>query len=243
MAQTAAALIASMLLVAGCSGLPSAPGSGDGGFNAASEKVTIGAEPAAVGQSAPAAARTARSTASAAVIATATSVSASVPVSAGRSPAPRASPSGAAGTSRAAPLAPPKLPSVPGYTFATAPAAIVTAFKPLAATGPGVFSAPTVRSVERGGVTVCSMAAMRINPGVIANRAAAPKLVSGLVEGMAGKGYAVRNRTVAGQPVLVAFGTPSTVVAWSRGGTVVLLVSIQPSEDVLAFAAAYIKRS
>jgi hypothetical protein len=107
----------------------------------------------------------------------------------------------------------------------------------------GTLSAPTVRTVRRGKVTVCSIAVMRLNPVFVGKPLAEDKLVTGLVSGMGGKGYTLRNRTVSGQSVVVASKRDSTVVAWYRGGVVVLLVSTQPPDVPLAFASAMVRRA
>ena len=147
-------------------------------------------------------------------------------------------------TTSQAVLVPPDLAEVEGYTYAKAPKAVAKAFTPVAAGYNGVLSAPTVRAVRRSGTDIGSAAAMTVEPASWEDSEVVSTLVTGLVQGMSGKGYTLRTRavTVDGEKrtVVVAFRKGSTIGSWLHKGCVVAFVSSEPEETALRFARAYL---
>jgi len=155
-----------------------------------------------------------------------------------------ADPSGsppAIGTPSAAPaLAAPTLPAVRGYTYTRAPAEVVAAFVVIKPAPAGVLGPPAVRSVRKGDDVIGSVAVRALARGHVGDIALETSLVNGMVAGLGGKGYTVRNRTVSGDRVVVATRKDSTILAWYSKGLVLQLVSSAPQEDALAYATAYL---
>jgi hypothetical protein len=133
--------------------------------------------------------------------------------------------------------------AVPGYTYSTAPASVAKALTSLTAGQPGVFSAPTARSVRSGTTAVGTVAALALNRAYVGRPAVEKQLVDGLVRGLSVKGYTLSDHFLSGVRVVAAVSKSSTAVVWYHAGAVLLVVSNAAVGVPLAFAQAYLKQT
>ena len=152
--------------------------------------------------------------------------------SAGASPSP--SPS-----RRLRPPGPPRPATVKGYTLAAAPKGVQSGFEKISKVHKGVFDGVTVRTVRRKGDDLATLILMGVRSDYAGRRAVGQRILPGIIAGM-GRGAEVDRRTIGRQPYAVSEPKGSTLVAWYRGGVLVLVLGGDDSGPVVDYSRAYI---
>jgi hypothetical protein len=123
-----------------------------------------------------------------------------------------------------------------------APATVVRTFTTVSSKFDGVFGGLTARTVTKGTEATGTMIMLGLEPDLVGNTTIEKNLLPGMIKGMAGQGTKASTRTIEGQSVAVAATKTTSIVAWYKGGVVVVVLgaSVKP-EPALAFATAYLK--
>jgi len=140
-----------------------------------------------------------------------------------------------------APTNAPVPPVVPGYTLGAASPTVLRKFQTVANQFRGVYSGLTVRTVTKGTQASGTVVLLGLHPELVGNTLVEQRLVPGMVKGMSGQGAKVSTQKIGGLDVAVATTKTTSIVAWYRAGTVVLMLAnggdATPS---VAFSKAYI---
>jgi hypothetical protein len=135
----------------------------------------------------------------------------------------------------------PAPPTVPGYSLTAASPVVLAKFQAVAGQFRGVYSGLTVRTVMRGSQPAGTVVLLGLHPELVGNTQVEQRLVPGMVKGMSGRGAKVTTRRINGVDVAVATTKTTSIVAWYRTGTVVLVLAdggdATPS---VAFSEAYL---
>jgi hypothetical protein len=141
----------------------------------------------------------------------------------------------------AVPVNAPVPPAVPGYTLTPASATVLRKFQTVAGKFNGVFAGLTVRTVTKGTDVTGTAVLLGLHPELVGNTTVERGLLPGMMKGMAGQGAKTSTQKVGTQDVAVAATKTKTIVAWYKGGTVVLILgsSVDPA-PTLTFVKAYL---
>jgi hypothetical protein len=140
-----------------------------------------------------------------------------------------------------APTNAPVPPVVPGYLLTAASSTVQGKFQMVASQFSGVYSGLTVRTVTKGGQQTGTVVLLGLHPELVGNTQVEGRLVPGMVKGMSGQGAKVATQEIGGLDVAVAVTKTASIVAWYRGGTVVLvLANGGDSAPSVTFSTAYI---
>ena len=144
-----------------------------------------------------------------------------------------------------APTNAPVPPVVPGYTLGTASPSVLRTFQSVASQYHGVFSGLTVRTVTKGSQQFGTVVLLGLHPELVGNTTVEQRLMPGMVKGMsgvkAGGPAKVSTQKVAGLDLAVATTKTTSIVAWYRSGTMVLvLANGGDATPSITFSKAYI---
>lgn len=139
------------------------------------------------------------------------------------------------------PVGAPTPPAVPGYSLNPSPATVLRRFQGVAGKFNGVFAGLTVRNVTKGQALTGTVVLLGLHPELVGNATVERGLMPGMIKGMAGKGAKTTTQRVGATEVAVATTKTTNIVAWYKGGTVVLVLGggADPA-PTLAFAKAYL---
>lgn len=144
-----------------------------------------------------------------------------------------------------APTNAPVPPVVPGYTLGTASPSVLRTFQSVASQYHGVFSGLSVRTVTKGSQQFGTVVLLGLHPELVGNTTVEQRLMPGMVKGMsgvkAGGPARVTTQKVAGLDLAVATTKTTSIVAWYRAGTMVLvLANGGDAAPSITFSKAYI---
>ena len=140
-----------------------------------------------------------------------------------------------------APTNAPIPPVVPGYTLTAASPVVQRKFQTVAGQFRGVYSGLTVRTVLKGNQATATVVLLGLHPELVGNTAVEQRLVPGMIKGMNGQGAKVTTQKISGLDVAVATTKTTSIVAWYRTGTVVLvLANGADATPSVTFSTAYL---
>jgi hypothetical protein len=140
-----------------------------------------------------------------------------------------------------APTNAPVPPVVSGYTLTAASPVVQRKFQTVAAQFRGVYSGLTVRTVLKGNQATATVVLLGLHPELVGNTAVEQRLVPGMIKGMSGQGAKVSTEKINGLDVAVATTKTTSIVAWYRAGTVVLvLANGADAAPSVTFSKAYL---
>ena len=141
----------------------------------------------------------------------------------------------------AVPVNAPSPPAVAGYALSQSSSAVVRKFQAVSGKFNGVFAGLTVRNVTKGSEVTGTVVLLGLHPELVGNAGVEKGLLPGMMKGMAGQGAKTTTQKVSGVDVAVAATKTTNIVAWYRGGTVVLVLgSGTDPAPTLAFVKAYL---
>ncbi|HEX2805465.1 MAG TPA: hypothetical protein VHN80_04785 [Kineosporiaceae bacterium] len=140
-----------------------------------------------------------------------------------------------------APSNAPVPPVVPGYVLTAASPVVLRKFQTVAGQFRGVYSGLTVRTVLRNNQAGATVVLLGLHPELVGNTQVEQRLVPGMIKGMSGQGAKVTTQKINGMDVAVATTKTTSIVAWYRAGTVVLvLANGADAAPSVTFSRAYL---
>jgi hypothetical protein len=124
-----------------------------------------------------------------------------------------------------APSNAPVPPVVPGYVLTAASPVVQRKFQTVAGQFRGVYSGLTVRTVLKNNQAGATVVLLGLHPELVGNTQVEQRLVPGMIKGMSGQGAKVTTQKINGLDVAVATTKTTSIVAWYRTGTVVLVLA------------------
>jgi hypothetical protein len=140
-----------------------------------------------------------------------------------------------------APSNAPVPPVVPGYVLTAASPVVLRKFQTVAGQFRGVYSGLTVRTVLKDNQAGATVVLLGLHPELVGNTQVEQRLVPGMIKGMSGQGAKVTTQKINGLDVAVATTKTTSIVAWYRAGTVVLvLANGADAAPSVSFSKAYL---
>jgi hypothetical protein len=140
-----------------------------------------------------------------------------------------------------APSNAPVPPVVPGYVLTAASPTVLRKFQTVADQFRGVYSGLTVRTVLKDNQAGATVVLLGLHPELVGNTQVEQRLVPGMIKGMSGQGARVATQKISGLDVAVATTKTTSIVAWYRTGTVVLvLANGADAAPSVTFSKAYV---